>query len=140
MKYSTEEERLHELEVLAMKYQEDSGEMNNFLVIDVDGKEKILYPQVDEDEDLSLVAEDVAKLIIAKRTDNIFFAVKMYREIGEVSHRCVMVHMCNPNEEHVYLAKRKKKGSRRYLGPFEKLDLGKVRGMFINYFDLRNKD
>lgn len=137
--YTTEDERQTQLQLIAQGYESNKG-LHNYIHLDVDNNYIVQHPEIDEDEDLMLVRENVAKLILAKRTSHILFVANMYRTVDNKTVKCIVVHMCNPEEENMYVAKCKRKGSRKFLSEFEKIDFGgATKGLFGDFFSM-NKE
>lgn len=136
-RFQSEEERQLLLKAIASNYEEKRG-IDNFINLDIDGNYVVKNPIVEEDDDLDAIRESVSNLVFKNRTNNILFVVNMYKTAGDKSYKCIIVHMCNPVEEHAYIAKCKKKGSRKFLGPFDEIDFGgQTKGIFGDIFELR---
>jgi hypothetical protein len=137
--YTTEEDRQKQLQLISQGYEENKG-LHNYIHLDIDGKYIVQHPEIDEDADLQLIRDNVSKFILAQKTTHILFVANMHKTIDNKTMKCIVVHMCNPDEENMYVARCKKKGSRKFLGDFEKIDFGgTTKGLFGDFFSINKK-
>jgi len=137
--FATEEERQFLLKCISSSYEEKGG-IDNFINLDIDGNFIQQNPLIEDDGDLDAVRDSVIKLVCRDRTTSILFVVNMYKQDGDKCVKCIIVHMCNTIEENAYIARCKRKGSRKFLGKFEKLDFaGKTKGIFGDIFEAKRK-
>jgi hypothetical protein len=138
-RFISEIERQEELRLISECYESNRG-LDNFIELDIDDEIVNQFPKIDCDEDLKTVRNSVKTLILEEKTKNILFVINMYRTIGDKVFKCIAVHMCNPEEESMYLAKCKKQGSRKFLGKFEKVDFkNKTHGLFGDLFTIHRE-
>ena len=136
-RFLTEAERQLQLKLIASGYEENKG-LTNTIELDIDGNYVRQNPLIDEDEDLYSIRESVAKLINSNRTNNILLIVNIFQSNKNKIDKCIMIHMCNPDEEHIYLATCNRKGSRKFLSAFEKLEFThQTKGLFGDIFAMR---